>query len=239
MSPTVAQSLAWAADGAAHLRGMMTRMGDDAFFKPSGLPGWTRAHVLTHVARNADAMVNLVTWARTGVQTPAYVSRDARDADIETGAGRTPAEIRDDLVSSSDRLAAAVRETPEAAWSAKIADTRGRPMIASDVLWLRAREVWIHAIDLDAGASFSDLPRPMLRELLTDATATLGARPDFPRLLLVPSDEQRSWNVGENGEPLEVRGPAAELVAWLLGRSKGRDLRTAEGKRPPALPAWL
>ena len=101
MSPTVAQSLAWAADGAAHLRGMMTRMGDDAFFKPSGLPGWTRAHVLTHVARNADAMVNLVTWARTGVQTPAYVSRDARDADIETGAGRTPAEIRDDLVSSS------------------------------------------------------------------------------------------------------------------------------------------
>lgn len=239
MSPTLAQALAWAADGAAHLRGMMTRMGDDAFAKPSGLPGWTRAHVLTHVARNADAMVNLVTWARTGVPTPAYASRDARDADIEAGAGRSPAEIRADLVASSDRLAAAVRQMPEAAWSARIADTRGRPMIASDVLWLRARETWIHAVDLDAGASFSDLPRPMLRELLAEATATLGARPEFPRLLLAPSDESRTWTVGEGGEPLEVRGTAAELAAWLLGRSKGRDLRTAAGSRPPALPPWL
>ena len=131
---------------------------------------------------------------------------------------------------------------------------------AADVLWLRAREVWIHAIDLDAGASFTDLPRPMLRELLTDAAATLGARPDFPRLLLGPSDESRTWTVGEvapgsdsaagsdpggpdpagsNRGPLEVRGTAAELAAWLLGRSKGRELRTAEGKRPPKLPPWL
>ena len=131
MTPTLTQALAWAADGAAHLRGMMTRMGDDAFAKPSSLPDWTRAHVLTHVARNADAMVNLVTWARTGVPTPAYPSRDERDADIETGAGRTPAEIRADLIASSNRLAAAVREMPEQAWSARIADTRGRRMIAS------------------------------------------------------------------------------------------------------------
>jgi maleylpyruvate isomerase len=238
VTPTVHQALAWAADGAAHLRGMLTRMGDDAFAKPSGLPGWTRAHVLTHVARNADALVNLLTWARTGVPTPAYASQEQRDADIEAGATRSPAEIRADLVASSDRLAAVVREMPEDAWSTRL-DFRGRKILASDVLWLRARETWIHAIDLDAGASFGDLPRPMLRELLTDAAATLGARPDFPRLLLVPSDESRTWNVGEGPDPLEVRGTAAELTAWLLGRSKGRDLRTAEGKRPPALPPWL
>jgi maleylpyruvate isomerase len=239
VTPTLEQALAWAADGAAHLRGMMTRMGDDAFAKPSALPDWTRAHVLTHVARNADALINLLTWARTGVPTPAYESREQRDDDINEGAQRPAAEIRADLIASSDRLAAVVREMPKEAWTAKIADTRGRRMIASDVLWLRARETWIHAIDLDAGASFADLPRPMLRELLTDAAATLGARPDFPRLLLVPSDESRTWTVGEGGEPLEVRGTAAELAAWLLGRSKGRELRTAEGKRPTALPPWL
>ena len=45
---------------------------------------------------------------------------------------------------------------------------------------------------------------------------------------------------GEGGEgAIEVRGPVAELAAWLLGRSKGRDLRTAEGKRPPKLPDWI
>jgi maleylpyruvate isomerase len=238
VTPTVEQALPWAADGAAHLRGMMTRMGDDAFAKPSSLPDWTRAHLLTHVARNADALINLLTWARTGVPTPAYASIEQRNADIEAGAKRPPAEIRADLLASSDRLAAAVRKMPDEAWSARV-EFRGRRILAADLLWLRAREVWIHAIDLDAGASFGDLPRPMLRELLTDAAGTLGARPDFPRLILVPSDESRTWTVGEGPDPLEVRGPAAELAAWLLGRSKGRDLRTAEGKRPPALPSWL
>jgi len=237
--PAVTASLAWAADGAAHLRGLMTRLGDDAFRAPSLLPGWSRAHVLTHVARNADAMINLLLWARTGTVTPAYASAEARVADIEKGAVRTPGEIRQDVVASSDRLAAVVRDLPEAAWAALVTNVQGRVMRASAVPWLRAREMWIHAVDLDAGASFTDLPRPMLRELLTDAAATLGARPDFPRLLLAPTDEQRTWTVGEGAEPLEVRGTAAELAAWLLGRSKGRELRTAEGKRPPALPAWL
>ncbi len=239
MTRTIAQSLAWAADGAAHLRGMMQRMGDDAFAAPSRLPDWTRAHVLTHVARNADAMVNLIRWARTGTPTPAYESREQRDADIASGAKRAPAEIRADVIASSDRLAAVVRETPAQAWSAIVQSTRGGPIPASDILWARAREVWIHAVDLDAGASFADLPRPMLHELLTDVTGTLSARPDFPRLLLAPTDEQRRWAVGEGEGAIEVRGPVAELAAWLLGRSKGRDLRTAQGTRPPKLPAWL
>ena len=45
---------------------------DAALRQPSRLPGWTRAHVLTHIARNADGLVNLVTWARTGEETPMY-----------------------------------------------------------------------------------------------------------------------------------------------------------------------
>jgi maleylpyruvate isomerase len=238
---TLAQSLAWAADGAAHLRGMMMRMGDDAFAAPSGLPDWTRAHVLSHMARNADALVNLLDWARTGRRTPAYASRAQRDADIATGAKRSPAEIRDDVITSSDRLAAVVRAMPAQAWSATIEGPKGDPMPAEEILWLRAKEVWIHAVDLDAGASFTDLPRPMLHELLTDATQTMAARPDFPRLRLVPTDEQRTWSVGddEGGDVTEVRGPVAELAAWLLGRSKGRSLRTAQGARPTGLPAWM
>ena len=243
MTRTVKRSLEWAADGAAHLRGMMMRMGDDAFAAPSGLPGWTRAHVLTHVARNADAMVNLIDWAVTGRRSPAYASREQRDADIAAGADRTPAEIRADVVASSDRLAAVVRTTPPTAWSATVEGPRGGEMPAADILWFRAREVWVHAVDLDAGASFTDLPRPMLHELLADAAATFATRPDFPRLLLRPTDETRTWAVGGADEAAgavgAVRGPEAELAAWLLGRSKGRSLRTAEGTRPKPLPGWL
>ena len=239
MTRTLEEALAWGADGAAHLRGLMSRMADDAFGAPSGLPGWTRAHVLTHVARNADALGNLLTWARTGEPTPAYASPEQRDADIEAGAARPAAAIRADVISASDRLAEKVRTMPEQAWSAAVKNAQGRKILASDVPWFRAREMWIHSVDLDAGSSFDDFPRPMVRELLTDATAAFAARKEALALHLAPTDETRTWSVGDPAEAVEVRGPAASIAAWLLGRAKGRDLRTADGSKLPQLPRWL
>lgn len=238
MSRSLAETLAWAGDGAAHLRGLMSRMGDDAFRAPSGLPGWSRAHVLTHIARNADGMVNLLTWARTGVETPAYASAEARDAAIEEGATRAPAAIRDDVIASSDRLAVAVREMTEQAWTAHVRNVQGVEIPAADIPWIRAREMWIHAVDLDVGASLSDLPVPMLVEVVTDVVRVVGAKPDCPPLRLATTDADRSWVLGDGSGP-EVHGPAASLAGWALGRSRGRDLRTSEGKKPPVLPRWL
>ncbi len=252
MSPPVrlpdrADSLAWAADGAAHLRGLMVRMGDDAFRAPSLLPGWTRAHVLTHVARNADAMINLVTWAKTGERTPAYPSRERRDADIEAGATRDPEEIRADVVDSSDRLADAVRTMTEQAWAAEVESPQGIRFPAAVIPWSRAREVWIHAVDLDVGASFADMPPPMLTVLITDVAAGLSTRPGCPRMELQDTGTGTTVEAGPGpdgpdgpaGDLGTVRGPAADLVAWLLGRSKGTGLSTADGARPGPLPAWL
>ena len=234
---SLANSLAWAADGAAHLRGLMTRMGDDAFAAPSALPGWSRAHVLTHLARSADGMVNLLTWARTGVRTPAYASLEQRSADIEAGAARKPAEIRDDVVTSSDRLAQVVRKMPREAWSARVTNVQGREIPASDIPWMRAREMWIHAVDLDVGASFADLPAPMLEELLTGVASMMGEKTDCPGLRLVAPE--RAWTTRDVPDPVTVTGPASELVAWLLGRSTGRPLRCIDGGKLPALPRWL
>jgi maleylpyruvate isomerase len=235
---SLAHTLAWAGDGAAHLRGLMTRMGEDAFAAPSALPGWSRAHLLTHVARNADAMINLLDWARTGVRTPAYASREQRDADIEAGARRSPAEIRTDVVESSDRLARVVRAMPESAWSAHVQNAQGRDLLATDIPWLRAREMWIHAVDLDVGASFADMPAPMVATLLTDVAAAMGEKPDCPALRLTAPDGS-TWEVGDQAAATTVSGPPPALAAWLLGRSKGRDLRSSGGKQLPALPRWL
>jgi hypothetical protein len=63
---------------------------------PSLLPGWTRAHVLAHVARNADALVNLLTWARTGQPRPMYADRQQRDAEIEAGGNGVRGMIADE-----------------------------------------------------------------------------------------------------------------------------------------------
>ncbi len=237
MPRRLTDTLAWAGDGAAHLRGCMARMGDDAFAAPSALPGWSRAHVLSHIARNADGMINLLTWARTGEPTPAYASSEQRDADIEAGARRTPTEIRDDVVDSSDRLAAAVRAMPEPAWSARVRNVQGRDIPATDIPWIRAREMWIHTVDLDVGASVADFPAPMVTELLAEVSTAMGAKADCPVLRLVAGDDV--WAVGDGPDPVTVSGPPPALAAWLLGRSRGRDLRTADGRPLPPLPNWL
>jgi maleylpyruvate isomerase len=232
---TLTESLAWAGDGAAHLRGLMKRMGDDAFAAPSALPDWSRAHVLTHVARNADAMINLLTWAATGLKTPAYASTDARDADIEAGAKRTPAEIRDDVVDSSDRLSHTVRKLPKEAWTTHVTNAAGREIPATDIPWMRAREMWIHAVDLDVGASFADFPPPMLSELLADVTVQMAAKEGCPGLRLVAKDGE--WTIGSG--TVVVTGTAPELAAWLLGRSRGKELRADGARKLPTLPRWL
>ena len=79
----------------------------------------------------------------------------------------------------------------------------------------------------------------MLAELISDVVGTLSPRPGCPTLRLVATDQPRTWTLGEDSDPDEVRGPAAGLAAWLVGRSKGRDLRTVDGARPPAPPRWL
>jgi maleylpyruvate isomerase len=182
-------------------------------------------------------MINLLAWARTGVPTPAYASAEQRDADIEAGAARTPSEIRDDVVSSSDRLAQVVRKTPREAWSAQVRNVQGQEIPATDIPWIRAREMWVHAVDLDVGASFADLPAPMLAELLTEVAITMGAKADCPSLRLVAPDG--TWTVGDAEAAITVSGPAPELLEWLLGRGKGRALRSTEGRKLPVLPRWL
>ncbi|WP_214414581.1 maleylpyruvate isomerase N-terminal domain-containing protein [Sphaerisporangium fuscum] len=91
---------------------------------PSLLPGWTRGHVLTHVARDADSHINLVTWAETGVYPPQYPTPGAREAEMAEGAGRPLAEQRADLADSAARLDAAFAAVPPSAWSAIVEGMR-------------------------------------------------------------------------------------------------------------------
>lgn len=244
MTRTLTTSLAWAGDGAAHLRGLMDRMGDEAFAAPSALPGWTRAHVLSHVARNAEALMNLLHWARTGRETPAYASDDQRDADIASGARRAPAAIREDVVTTSDKLAQVVKAMPDEAWSRTVRDRQGREVRATEIAWMRAREMWIHSVDLDVGASFEDFPQPMLRELVADVAAHLAARSGVPAVRLVATDRDEAWSTADPGEPaVSVEAPIADLAAWVTGRGRSRRIRavTSEGEptQVPELPAWL
>jgi maleylpyruvate isomerase len=210
---------------------------DDAFREPCALPGWTRAHLVAHLARNAEALTRLATWARTGVETPMYPDPHARAADIETSAKAPVATLRAELVSTAEDLDSALAALDERTWQSTVRSAQGRAMPATDVPWMRIREVWLHAVDLDSGASLADVPPEVVDTLLDDATATLSTREGCPSAVLAPADRDRTWQLGEPGG-VDVIGPAADVMGWLIGRADGAT-RTATGVPLPVPPRWL
>lgn len=203
---------------------------------PSLLPGWTRAHVITHLARNADALLNLLIWARTGVEHPMYASKADRDADIERGSVRGYWLLAEDLSAACERFLHAAETMPEWCWSTTMSTSRGSTIQASRVPWLRMREVWMHLVDLDAGVDFDAVGDDAVEYLLDDVVQDFDGRTDVPSLTVdaaLPDGRRRSWHVGADGGPI-VGGRGIDLLAWLTGRSDGAELVGAL----PTLPPW-
>jgi maleylpyruvate isomerase len=143
-------------------------LSDAAFTEPTSLPGWTRAHVIAHVHSNAEALRRLARWARTGDESRMYASPAQRSEEIESGARLEPSRLRA-LVHES---AAALDDDLAKLTTAQLANTvitaQGRSIAAVEIPWLRCREVGVHAVDLDAGVTFADLPEEFLTHLVDD-----------------------------------------------------------------------
>jgi maleylpyruvate isomerase len=118
---------------------------------PSLLPGWSRGHVLAHLARNADAMRNLLAGARAGQQRPAYASAEARAADIEAGAAADARELVDDLAAAAMAFRTTARQLPGEAWHFQVRMLDGASFPASKLLVRRLAEVELHHCDLGIG----------------------------------------------------------------------------------------
>ncbi|MDF5753209.1 maleylpyruvate isomerase family mycothiol-dependent enzyme [Spongiactinospora sp. TRM90649] len=201
---------------------------------PSLLPGWTRAHVAGHVAASADALGNLLTWARTGVETPMYASDEARNADIERRAATlTPERLHGEAVEAGKRLGATIAEMPDESWDAKVRHRSGAVFSGRDLPWLRVREVWIHSVDMNTGVGFDRFPADLVDALLSDVSRDLPKREGCPAVVLAPSDRDRTWEIAGAGAAVTADAPAAGLLAWTIGRAP------APGASLPALPAWL
>ncbi len=212
---TLPTTLAWVAEGTELCRKVITNLDEASYGAPTLLPGWTRKHLVAHLASNAAALVNLTHWARTGEPTPMYSSPDQRAADIESGT-RLPADrLTAWFEESARQLADATAELTEEQWQAQVLTAQGRTVPASEVPWLRSREVMVHAVDLGTGVQFTDLPEEFLTELRDDITARRGGD-------TVPT----------------VHGNPAEVTAYLAGRPY-TGVTTADGSPAEPLPPWL
>ena len=211
----VADRLAWVATGTKLCQVSLQELGESAYRAPSALPGWSRRHLVAHLAANAEALGRLAHWARTGEETPMYSSPEQRAADIESGATLTGTQLTEWFERSADELADRLETFPPDRWGTEVVTAQGRAVPAMEIPWLRAREVMVHAVDLDRGTSFADLPEPFLHALRDDISRKRETE----------------------GVP-DLIGPLPEVVAYLTGRAS-TGVTTADGAAAPTLAPWL
>ena len=222
--------LRWWADGELAVAGRLDQLPDDALGEPSRLPDWSRAHVVAHLARNADALVNLLTWARTGVETPMYPSREARDADIATTAAQTPDRAARRLRGRLRPPRRGHRDDVRRGVGGGGPHMQGKTVPATDVPWMRAKEIWVHGVDLDGGLTFADAPADFCTRLVDDVLGLFADRDQAPEVTVV--GHRRRSDVGEWRHAVE--GPVSAVAAWL---TRG-DASGLTGEVPPP-PRWL
>jgi maleylpyruvate isomerase len=234
VADSVAGTVAGVVRATDSLYASIDRLTDDQVRQPSLLPGWTRGHVLTHIARNADALVNLVTWAATGVETPMYPSRDHRAADIEAGAGRSADELVADVHQTSDRLLAELDRAPDEAWHRRVRfGSRDVEVGGDHIPFLRLVEVEVHHVDLDLDYTLARLPEDFVERMLDDLTADYGRDDERPGMVLVSTDDEHRWTIHPGGT--QVSGPPPALLGWLLGRTDGAGLHSDEPLPTPGV----
>ena len=206
---------------------------DEQWRADSRLPGWSRGHVATHVARQADALTRVVQGARAGVNVPMYSGPDQRDQEIEAGAHRSGLDLQIDLDTSAGALSESFESVAqEAGWDTEV-ELRGGITVPLRLLPLaRLAEVVLHHVDLDIGMDVQDIDAATAAWLLEWLSVRVSKRQDFPQVRIV-SDSGDSIVLGTQGDVTEVHGSSAQLLGWLTGRSDATGVTGAEGLTLP------
>ncbi len=227
-------------EGTALFAEGLSLLDPDDHDRPSQLGGWSVAQLIAHVNSNARALLNLTVWARTGFETPMYPSDDRRAQDIEKGSKQPLGVLIEDYFLSSREFLEGITSLPLEKLDYRVKSARGRDIPVSEAVWIRIREVWIHAVDLGVGIEFSRFPNELQEALLDDVVLSFAVRNDPPRIELIANDASKAWRTSESADATKVEGGQSEILAWLLGRSSGQGLRcgTPDG-RLPTLPPWL
>jgi len=222
------------AEASQRLIRTVDRLEDAAWAEPSGLPGWSRAHVVAHLALNAEGLAGALGGIVQGEPLAMYASQESRDRDIDDLAAAGPEELRSRLLGATTDFADALAAVPDDAWSTRIERVPGGPTFrAGSVPDMRLREVEIHHTDLDAGYTHADWTPDFAAMLIDSMGKRDAAHEPFTARA---TDTDRSWSFGEGAGPT-VSGTSAALAWWLTGRGEGEGL-TSDGGELPGIEAW-
>ncbi|MER6573295.1 maleylpyruvate isomerase family mycothiol-dependent enzyme [Streptomyces sp. NPDC001093] len=211
-------------------------LSDTGLRAPSGLPGWTRGHVLAHVAHSVDAYVWLLRLAHTGHAPGPRADAATLAAAIERDAALSAERLATRLRGSLERFAAQARALPAPAWDRLVPALAGWRHPAWYLLLRCLRELETHHFDLGVGHGTAQWPDSYVSWALDDTLTTLRAQ-GFPVASVEAVDLGRRWSVASEGP--SVAGAGHEVLGWLSGRTPAAVL-TTDGPAPllPAPPAW-
>jgi maleylpyruvate isomerase len=218
--------------------------GDD-WSSPTLLPEWTRAHLVAHLALNAEGLTRCLhglvaddSDAAHDEPRTMYDSDEQRDVAIRALAEADPSEIRARLMAGTTILDDAIAAVPSREWSTYVERTPGgRRMRADSLPGMRLRELEIHHVDLAAGYTTRDWSLGFAEHLLDAMNKRVRPAEPFE---VKPLDSRRTWVFGpdESEYPVPiVTGPAADAAWWLTGRPAPETLSCSRGELP-SIEGW-
>lgn len=188
------EHIAACVEGHRRLLATIATLTDDQAAAPSLLPNWSRAHVISHLARKTDSHVWLLGGAYVGEIRQQYPEPGMRERDIDAGARRSAAELREDVASAFLRFETAFDRLPNDLWGWEGIVQPGARSLA-EIVFRHLRDVEVHHVDLGLGYTPSAWPAAYVEGELKR------------RLPGLPDRANRS-----------------SLVAWLLGRGEAPQL---------------
>jgi len=190
---------------------------------PSLLPEWSRAHVVAHLALNAEGFARALTGLTSGSPVAIYPSNESRNAEIEEFATAPTDDIRERFFAATQHLRTVMEGLSAEQWDGTVNRLPEGPVWpAAGLVEARQREVEVHHADLGASYSHRDWPTDFAVNLLDHVANTQA-------FAVHATDLGRTWSVG--AEAPVVNGTSADLGWWLIGRGTGEDL-TCEGGLP-------
>lgn len=208
------RDLASVRDATERLLSAAAKLDNVSVAEPSRLPGWSRGHVLAHLARNADALVNVLEGR------PMYASGDARDNDIERDAPRALDVQLTDVRESAARFQEA--GAAPADWSRTVELRNGVTDSAARVPFRRWIEVELHHVDLGIGYELEDLPEEFVAREIDFLADRFSGHPEAPATRV--TDGTRAWSTGrvtEGGPEVIVTGASPRCSAGSRGAATG------------------
>ncbi len=210
-------------------------LADAQWAEPSLLPGWTRAHVVAHLALNAEGFARALEGVLDGQAVPVYDPNEARDPEIERLAAAEPGDTRDRYYSATQHFRTIARELHDEHWAGTILRLpTGPEWPTRSLIPVRRQEVEVHHADLGVAYTHASWPPDFSRWLLNRTTTTHADSPETDDFTIRATDLDDTWHVGADA-PV-ITGTAADLAWWLIGRGNAEGLSPAG--QLPAIGSW-